>query len=173
MLRTPGLAFTRLASAWHEWAGMTGVPDISISTECTDCQAVFTSREEAYHLRREGDWWVVDRVNDRGRRANNIAKFSNFESAEKFLVWRWGATARTVLGVQALGPELYKRGYSREVTLAPTDNEWKTEIKSAAGNAILDEPYSTIFSHLILKTLDDIEHIVRQGIAYSPCVRSS
>lgn len=165
MLRTPRLSFARLASAWYEWAGMTGVPDISVSTECADCQAVFRSREEAYHLRREGDWWVVGRINDRGRRADNTARFSNFELAEKFLIWRWNSTARTVLGVQALGPELHKRGYSAEVTLAPTDNEWKTEIKSAAGNAILGEPYSTIFSHLILKTVDDIEHMVRQGIA--------
>jgi len=39
------------------------------------------------------------------------------------------------------------------------------ELRSRAGNAILMEPNATIFSHLILKSLDEIEQMVREGIA--------
>jgi hypothetical protein len=63
-----------------------------------------------------------------------------------------------------LGPQFYKQGYSSDITVAPTESEWRTEIKSSAGSAILSQPDSTIFSHLMSKSLDEIDQMVRQGL---------
>ncbi|OBJ52955.1 hypothetical protein A9W95_19310 [Mycobacterium sp. 1423905.2] len=107
---------------------------------------------------------MLDEVDDRGKKYFRTAQFSTYELAEKFLIWRWSTTARTVRGLRPLGPHLYKRGYSTDVTLASTDSEFKTEVKSSAGSAILAEPYSVIFSHLMAKPLADLELMVRDGL---------
>lgn len=48
--------------------------------------------------------------------------------------------------------------------MAPTENQWRMELKSPAGCAILSQPYSTIFSHLMSKSVDEIEQIARAGV---------
>ncbi|MFV8320455.1 hypothetical protein [Mycobacterium sp. 23] len=156
--------FSRLTSAWLEWTGAAGISDASVSFDCADCQILFRSTEEALHLRYDHNWWVLDEVDERGRRYHATARFSTLELAEKYLIWRWASIARTVRGAPQLGAELYKRGYSADVSLAPTEDEYKTEVMSAAGNVILGEPDSTIFSHLILESVDEVERLVRRDV---------
>ncbi|KUI34681.1 hypothetical protein AU195_09155 [Mycobacterium sp. IS-1496] len=125
----------------------------------------FVSDDESFYLRSDGTWWAIDVVNDRGRRYNDIARFSTFDLAEKFLIWRWGSTMRDVLGAKISGPELYKLGRSADVVVLPTENEWLFELQSEAGTARLSEPQATIFSHLMLKPVDEIEQMVKHGVS--------
>jgi hypothetical protein len=155
---------TKLASSWVEWTGRANMPGASVSEDCADCAISFLSDDQSFHLRQEDGWWIVDRVDDRGQRHNDTAKFSTFELAEKYLIWRWASTTRNTLGVASLGPQFYSQGYSSKVSLAPTENEWLTELRSPAGNAVLSQPDSTIFSHLMEKSADQIEQMVREGI---------
>ncbi|CAJ1509817.1 Imm61 family immunity protein [[Mycobacterium] holstebronense] len=154
--------FTRLSHAWAEFANLASLRSISVSLD-NKAAATFLADDESFYLYKEGDWWVVDRTDDRGKRYTATAKFSNFELLEKYLIWRWGSTARSAFSLESLGPPLYKMGFSSNVTVAPTENQWKTEIKSAAGSAILGQPYSTIFSHLMSKSIDEINEMVRAG----------
>lgn len=140
------------------------MPGVSVSTDCADCQISFISDDESFHLRQDGDWWVIDQVDDRAKRYNGTAKFSTFDLAERYLIWRWASFTRIALGLESLGPQFYKEGYSSDVRLAPTESEWRVELKSPAGSAILSEPDSTIFSHLMSKPVDEIEQMVRDGI---------
>lgn len=156
--------FTKLTSSWIEWTGRAGMPGVSVSEDCADCTISFLSDDQSFHLRQKDGWWIVDRVDDRGQRHDDTAKFSTYDLAEKYLIWRWASTTRNALGVDSLGPDLYSRGYSQDVRLAPTDNEWRIELISPVGNAVLSQPNSTIFSHLMGKTLEQIEQMVRQGV---------
>lgn len=72
---------------------------------------------------------------------------------------------RDVLGAKIFGPELYALGRSADVVVLPTENEWLFELRSDAGRARLSEPDATIFSHLISKSVDEIEQMVKEGIA--------
>ncbi len=58
---------------------------------------------------------MVDRVDDRGQLRENVAKFSTYELAEKFLIWQWSSAARNALHLAGLGPELYARGIDSSV----------------------------------------------------------
>jgi hypothetical protein len=156
--------FTKLTSSWVEWTGLARMPGVSVSNECADCAISFLSDDQSFHLRREDGWWVVDRVDDRGQRHTDTARFSTFDLVEKYLIWRWASTTRNTLGVASLGPQLYSQGYSNDVQLVPTENEWRIELRSPVGNAILSEPNSTIFSHLMEKSVDQIQQMVREGI---------
>lgn len=156
--------FSRLASAWIEWTGLLRMPGVSVSTDCADCQVSFNSDDQSFHLNQDGDWWTVDEVDDRNKRYFEVAKLSTFPLVERYLIWRWAAFTRNALWPNAFGPKLYKQGYSSDVKLAPTENEWRIELQSAAGNAIMSKPDATIFSHLILKSADEIKAMVMDGV---------
>jgi Immunity protein 61 len=156
--------FTKLTSSWIEWTGRARMPGVSVTEDCADCAISFLADDQSFHLRQEDGWWIVDRVDDRGQRHNDTAKFSTFDLVEKYLIWRWASTTRNALGVDSLGPYFYSQGYSKNIRLAPTENEWRVELKSPVGNAILSEPDSTIFSHLMEKSVDQIDQMVREGV---------
>lgn len=157
--------FSRLKSAWIEWTGLARMPGVSVSTDCADCQISFIADDQSFHLRHDRDWWVVDRVDDRGKRSNGIAKFSTFELAEKYFIWKWGSFTRTALLLESLGPQFYKRGYNKDITVAPAESEWRSKLTSSAGSAILSQPDATIFSHLMSKSLGEIHQMVREGLS--------
>jgi len=69
--------FSRLAANWFQWTNMAGMTHVSVSTDCDDYQILFTSADESFHLRQDGDWWAIGEVDDRGKQYNNTAKFSN------------------------------------------------------------------------------------------------
>jgi Tuberculosis necrotizing toxin len=48
----------------------------SVSTDCADCEASFVAAGQSFHLRKDGNWWTIDEVDDRGKRYNETAKLS-------------------------------------------------------------------------------------------------
>jgi hypothetical protein len=156
--------FTKLTASWLEWTARAGMPGVAVAEDCSDCAISFLSDDQSFHLRHDNGWWIVDRVDDRGHRHNGIAKFSMFDLAEKYLIWKWASTTRNAIGADSLGPQFYRQGYSGKVTSAPTENEWLTELKSPVGDAILPQPDSAIFSHLMAESINKIEQMIRNGI---------
>lgn len=154
--------FSRLSSAWVEWNDLCRIP-ASVVTDCLDCQISFASDEQSFHLHEGQDWWTVDRVNDRGRRFDNTAMLSNFGLVEKYLIWNWASFARIVLGLPLCEPQLYKQGYSSEIRVSPTANQWRDELISPAGSAILPQSQSVIFSHFMSKSVDEIYEVETEG----------
>lgn len=155
--------FSRLSSSWIEWSSIAQLPDIAISTDCDDCQITFSSHDYSVHLRHDGAWWIVDTVDDRGQQHNDAARLSTFELAEKYLIWTWASSARGAVGATRLGPRLYSSGFSPEVKVLPI-KDGIAEVQSPAGKASLIEPYATIFSHLMMKSIDEIERMAREGV---------
>jgi hypothetical protein len=156
--------FSRLSASWIEWSSIAQLADITVSTDCGDCQILFSSRDYSVHLRNDGAWWIIDTVDDRGQRHDDVARLSTFDLAEKYLIWTWASSARGAVGAERLGPRLYSQGFSPAVQVLPI-KEGIAEVRSRAGNAILMEPNATIFSHLMTKSVDEVEQVVRQGIA--------
>jgi hypothetical protein len=97
------------------------------------------------------------------QRHNDTAKLSTFDLTEKYLIWTWGSSARGAVGAERLGPRLYSLGFSPEIEVLPI-KEGIAELRSHAGNAILMEPNATNFSHLMTKSVEEIEQMVREGI---------
>jgi hypothetical protein len=138
--------------------------NVSVSAARDDTEVDFLSDDQSFYLRKDDGWWTLDVINDRGARYNDVARFSTFDLAEKFLIWRWGSTMRDVLGARIFGPELYALGRSSDVVVVPTENEWLFELQSDAGSVRLSEPAATIFSHLMSKSADEIEQMI-EGVA--------
>jgi hypothetical protein len=157
-------SFSQLSADWFKWTRLARLADVSVSMECNDCQVMFRSSDYTFHLRNNGAWWTIDTVDDRGQRRNDTAKLSTFELAEKYLIWEWASMARSIIGVERLGRRLYAQGYSPDVEVISIA-EGIVELRSSVGSAILMEPYATIFSHLISKSIDEIERMVADGIA--------
>lgn len=155
--------FSRLSSSWVEWSNRAKLTGVAVSTKCDDCEVEFSSSDYSVHLRHVDGWWIVDTVDDRGQRHNDEAKFSSFELTEIYLIWTWANSARGVIGTRRLGPRLYALGYSSNIEVISIA-DGVAELRSSKGEAILLEPYATIFSHLMSKSVDDIEHMVREGV---------
>jgi hypothetical protein len=155
--------FSRLSANWVKWAELARLANISVSMDCDDSEIVFRSSDSEVYLRNDGNWWIIDTVNDRGQRHDDIAKLSTFELTEKYLIWNWASSARGIIGAQRLGPRLYALGMSPDVQAVPIA-EGITEVRSSSGSAILMEPYATIFSHLMSKSVEQIEQMVSVGI---------
>jgi hypothetical protein len=155
--------FDRLAQNWIRWSDVAQLHSLSVSTDCDDCDILFSSDEYAVHLRSEGQWWVVDTVDDRKQRHNDTVRFSNYALAEKYLVWIWASAARSAAGAPALGRQFYDAGFDPGVEKTRI-SPGIYELRSKEGSAVLVEPYATIFSHLMGKTEEEIEHMVRPGV---------
>lgn len=152
--------FARLSENWLEWVGKMGLKKISVSMNCDDCQVLFSSDDYSVHLRNDGTWWVVDVIDDRGQRSNGIARLSTFDLAEKYLIWKWVTLARSSLASGPLGTDLYRRGYAPDVEISRA----KGGIEICLGNdrAVLSTVDATVFSHLMSKSVDEIEQIARE-----------
>ena len=94
------------------------------------------------HLRDDGNWWIVDTVNDRGQRRSGEAKLSNFDLAEKYLIWDWATTVRSDLASGPLGADLATQGFAPDVDVSEVDSRYK--ICSNDGCAILSVVNATI-----------------------------
>ena len=134
---------------------------MSTTTECDDCEIVFSSDDFSVHLRRDRCWWVVDTVNDRGQRRNAAAKLSSFDLTEKYLIWNWTTTADSNLASGALGADLARLGYAAGVEVSQVDTGYQICVDDNC--AILSVVDATIFSHIMLMSVDEIELIGRQG----------
>lgn len=150
--------FSRLSANWYRWAPGLGGGDIYVTSECQDCLISFRTDDYSVHLRVDGHWWVVDTVNDRGQRRDAVAKLSSFQLAEKYLIWDWATTARSDLASGSLGADLAKQGFAPNVAVSKV--ETKYEICSNDDCAVLSAVNATIFSHLIGRSVDEIEKMV-------------
>ncbi|SIL04163.1 Uncharacterised protein [Mycobacteroides abscessus subsp. abscessus] len=153
--------FSRLSNDWTTWSNWMRMSNVTVSVN-TEHEAYFKSDDGTFCLRKDGEWWYIDRINDRRERQNDIGSFSTFELAEKFLIWRW---TRTVTNAPELGPELYARGMNPGIAVHPTDSEWRHELDSSVGKARLGEPSATIFSYLMFVPTEQIEQRANQAIS--------
>jgi hypothetical protein len=152
---------SRLAANWYRWAPGLGGGEIRVSE--VGPETVFSTDDYKVHLHEDGSWWVVDTVNDRGQRRYGAAKLSSFELAEKYLIWNWATGARSSLASGALGADLARRGYAPGVEVSQVDGGYKICADSEC--AILSVVDATIFSHLITKSVDEIEQLTQVGLA--------
>jgi hypothetical protein len=154
--------FSRLTTAWRQWAPGIGGGDISVSAECDDCEILFSSADYSVHLHNDRSWWVVDMVDDRGGRRNGAAKLSSFDLAEKYLIWDWATTAHSSLASGPLGADLARRGYAPGVEVSQAERGHKIYLNDDC--AILSVVNAKVFSHLMSKSVDEIEQMVRQDL---------
>jgi hypothetical protein len=154
--------FARLSAEWHRWARGIGGGAAAVSTECDDCEALFSTDDYSVHLRTENRWWIIDVVDDRGQRRSNVAEFSTFELAEKYLTWDWVTMANSSLASGRLGAELYRQGYAADVNVTEL-NSGKVEVCFHDECAILVVGTAAIFSHIMKMSLDEIQEIARLG----------
>ncbi|GAA2545468.1 hypothetical protein [Mycolicibacterium diernhoferi] len=152
----------RLADNWYFWSATSGLTSIDAWVQA-DGELRFLSDEYSVHLRHTEDWWVIDTVDDRGQLRENVAKFSSLELAEKFLIWQWSFAARNVLRLTPLGPDFYARGIDSAVEAVAID-AGTYEVRLGTEHAVLMEPSATIFSHLMSKSVGEIDAIVKVGI---------
>lgn len=156
--------FTRLTEQWIKWTRLSGMTDASVSEADENCLIRFTSADESFFLRREGTWWVIDEVDDRGKRYDDTARFSTFELAEKYLIWTWGSVARSVLRAEQLGVRLNSLGMAPGVRVEPTDREYVVELHAATGVAILPLSRATIASHWMTLSIEEVEQMLADGL---------
>jgi hypothetical protein len=156
--------FSRLSSSWIEWAPGAGLADAWVSMTCNDCQILFISNDYSVHLRKDGNWWMIDTVDDRGQRSNGVAKLATFDLAEKYLVWDWLTSACSSLASGQLGADLYRKGYAPGVEVSPVDDA-HIKICLHGDCAILIVGTATVFSHIMLKSVDEVEQIARAHTA--------
>jgi hypothetical protein len=156
--------FARLSTNWTEWAARAGLSGATASTDCDDCAIIFRSSDYSVHLREAGNWWVIDKVDDRGHRNNEVAKFSTFELAEKYLVWDWVTLARSSLASGPLGTDLYRMGYAPGVEVSDADPA-NIEVRYGGDCGVLVSGDATIFSHVMKKSVAEIESIARSGLS--------
>lgn len=155
--------FTRLTRNWIQWAALGQLDNAAVSTTCADCTILFSSQGYSVHLRHDDDRWVVDTVDDRGRRTHAAATLSSYPLCETYLIWMWASMARTVLRAPILGLQLYASGFDAGVETRPI-SDGIIELRSPDGWAVLMEPYATIFSHLMGRSAEEIEQMVRAGL---------
>lgn len=157
--------FSRLSRNWIKWTNLARMDDISVSTNDDGTQIEFTSNDQSFNLRHDGKWWVVDVVDDRGKLHNGIARLSTFDLAEKYLIWRWSSTTRSAIGARQLGVALHALGMAPNVESSSTELEGAAKLNAPSGCAVVPRSIATIFSHVMLKAVDEIEQMVNEGIA--------
>ncbi|MBX9919241.1 MAG: hypothetical protein K2Y33_05330 [Mycolicibacterium frederiksbergense] len=156
--------FARLAEHWINWTQLSGTTDVSVSEADKDCLIRFKSADGSFFLRREGTWWVIDEVDDHGKRYADTTRFSTFELAEKYLIWTWGSVARSVLRAEQLGVRLNSLGMAPGVSVEPTDREYVVELHAATGVAILPLSGATIASHWMTLSIEEVEQMLEAGL---------
>ncbi|WP_240431250.1 hypothetical protein [Mycobacterium kyogaense] len=106
---------------------------------------------------------MIDVTNDRRKLYPAVARFSNFDLAEKYLIWNWATFIRSDLASGPLGTELYKKGYAPSVEVSEI-REYFVEIRGSEGAAALSAASATIFSHLMATPIEEIERLVNGGM---------
>ncbi|WP_237165521.1 hypothetical protein [Mycolicibacterium obuense] len=154
--------FSRLRFDWLKWTAWAGMWNPSVIIDNVEEDAVFESDDQTYRLRYDGGSWVIDVTNDRRKLYPAVAQFSNFDLAEKYLIWSWATLIRSSLASGPLGTDLYKKGYAPSVEVSEI-REGFVEIRGSAGAAALSAPSATIFSHLMTTPVEEIERLVNIG----------
>lgn len=156
--------FSDLAASWHLWTGRAGMANVSVKTGEEGESILFRSDDEAYELRRDDGWWVIDEIDDRGRRYDDTARFSSIALVHKFLMWRWASTARTALGAKQLGPYFHSLGMNPIVDAVPAARADFVEMHFADGMAVLPTSNAGMFSQILVLPTSRIAEIVAEGL---------
>lgn len=156
--------FSDLAASWRFWTGRAGIADATATPGNDGQSMLFKSDDEAYDLRHHDDWWVVDEIDDRGKRYSGTAQFSTITLADKFLVWRWASTTRTALGAKQLGPHFHSLGMNPTVNVIPASRPNFLELHLADGVAVLPNSNAAMFSHVLEMSTDRIAELVGEGL---------
>ncbi|WP_422745634.1 hypothetical protein ACN27E_24990 [Mycobacterium sp. WMMD1722] len=154
---------SRLLANWRKWTDLAGMTRVSASLG--ENQVAFTSDDQSFFLRRHSGWWVVDEMDDRGKLYEATAKLSTYELAEKYLIWNWASVTRSAIGSTPLGVRLHRAGVAPYVDVLPTDRYYFVRLQASVGDAILPVSSSTVFSHVMLMPVDDLEKLVSSDIA--------
>ncbi|MEH3140742.1 MAG: hypothetical protein PGN37_11285 [Mycobacterium kyogaense] len=157
------VSFSRLGANWLKWTAWSRMSNPSVSSDEIAQKAVFRSDDDTFHLRHEGNWWVLDRTNDRGRNFPGVAQFSNFQVAERYLLWQWASNARSDLASGSLGRDLYERGYAPGVEVIEI-REGFVEIRAGEDAAVLPAARAIMFSHLMAEPTEEIERLINVGM---------
>ena len=155
--------FSRLSEAWLYWAPLAGLTNAQVSDVQPDHEIHFKSDDYSVHLTNEDGWWVIDTIDDRGQLHTGTAKFTTYALVEKYLVWQWSSTARNVQRLPRIGAKLYSLGHNSNVQFIPI-KEGIYELHTSEGHAVVMEPSATIFSHLMSKSLKEIEELVKRDV---------
>jgi hypothetical protein len=147
---------SRLKDIWLAWAPQAGMTGASVSV--ASGEMLFKSADYTVDLRTIDEGWAIDTIDDRGQRHNDVAKFSTFELAEKYLIWEWASLARSSLASGPLGANLYKLGYAPGIKVSEL-SEGNIELSSDADWVIMVIGDAAIFSHIMNKSLDEILNI--------------
>lgn len=156
--------FSDLAESWRFWTGRAGIADATVTIGADGESLVFTSDDEAYELRRDDGWWVLDEIDDRGKRYVDTARFSTVALAHKFLLWRWASTTRTALGAKQLGPLYHSLGMNPTVNPIPSARPNFVDLHLADGVAVLPTSNAAMFSHILEMSTNQIAELVDQGL---------
>ncbi|MCV7385564.1 hypothetical protein H7K14_17170 [Mycolicibacter longobardus] len=82
---------------------------------------------------------------------------------EKYLIWDWACSAYPSLASGELGADLYKKGYAPSVDVTPV-NDAHIKICLRGDCAVLMSGISTIFSHIMLMSVEQIEQAARTAL---------
>ncbi|MGE2724403.1 hypothetical protein [Mycolicibacterium pulveris] len=156
--------FSRLSSNWVMWSNMSQLANASVSTDCDGAEICFKSDDASFYLRQSADRWILDEVDERGQLHDDAARFSTLELAEKYLIWNWASLARSTIGAPSLGRDLYALGFSPEVHVHQL-REGVYRLSSPTGEAVVTGVPATIFSHLMSMSVDEVERMVKEGVA--------
>lgn len=156
--------FTDLAASFRSWTDRAGMANATVATSEGGQGMLFKSDDEAYELRHDDGWWVVDEIDDRGRRYADTGHFSTIGLAQKYLLWRWASTARTALGAKQLGANYHSLGMNAKVDGLPSPVSDFVELHLAEGIAILPNSNAAMFSHILDMPSARIVQIVSEGL---------
>ncbi|WP_197373238.1 hypothetical protein [Mycolicibacterium baixiangningiae] len=154
---------SRLLNNWMVWSTVIQLANASAATDDDGARVCFTSDDASFYLRHSEGRWIVDEVDDRGQRHDDTASFSSFELAEKYLIWNWASAARSAIRAPVLGRRLYAGGFSPEVQVHQL-REGIYKLTSPFGDAVLMGVRATIFSHLMSRSAEEVERMVRQDL---------
>jgi hypothetical protein len=155
--------FARMSSNWLYWSHLSGLTNADVSAAHNGSDIRFTSDDYSVYLRRSDGWWVLDTVDDRGQLQTDTAAFTSLDLVERYLLWQWSSSARNNLRLPRIGPKIYSLGHAPQVHFSKI-KEGIYELRKEDSQAVLAEPAATIFSHLMSKTLDEVEQIVSEGL---------
>jgi hypothetical protein len=155
--------FSRLSTSWLYWGRLAGLANAQVPDVYDDHGIRFTSDDYSVQLRHDDGWWIIDTIDDRGQLHADTARLTTYDLVEKYLIWQWSSSARNALRRPRLGPTLYSLGHDSNVQFLPI-KEGIYELRIPEGRAILMEPVATIFSHLMLKSVNDIEELVKSDV---------
>ncbi|MFC7673257.1 hypothetical protein ACFQWH_09260 [Mycolicibacterium sp. GCM10028919] len=156
--------FDQLVAQWKYWTNIAGIAHVSVDRQDGVTEIGFRSDEGAYFLRRDGDWWSVDETDDRGKTYPATVSCSTVPLAQKYLIWTWATTARTVIGAPQLGRRFQQQGFNTEVHSSESSRANFVQLITPNGTAEVPGSKSIILSHVMPMPLAQLIETLGEGL---------